>query len=66
LGVGPENDRAHLSDKFARWGTIPSIGKRPGVRPGEFAIERVWAVMAMVSRYATYSISINGRLGWNQ
>jgi hypothetical protein len=37
-----------------------------GVILGEFAVETVWAVMAMVNRYATYSISINGRLGWDQ
>jgi hypothetical protein len=37
-----------------------------GVILGEFTLETVWAVIAMVNRYATYSISINGRLGWNQ
>lgn len=37
-----------------------------GVILGEFALETVWSIMAMVNRYATYSISINGRLGWNQ
>jgi hypothetical protein len=37
-----------------------------GVILGEFTLETVWAIMAMVNRYATYSISINGRLGWNQ
>jgi hypothetical protein len=26
----------------------------------------VWSTIAMINRYATYSISINGRLGWNQ
>jgi hypothetical protein len=37
-----------------------------GVILGEFTIETVWAIWAMVNRYATYSISINGRLGWDQ
>jgi hypothetical protein len=37
-----------------------------GVILGEFTVETVWALWAMVNRYATYSISINGRLGWDQ
>jgi hypothetical protein len=37
-----------------------------GVILGEFTVEAVWAVVSMVTRMATYSISINGRLGWNQ
>lgn len=36
-----------------------------GVILGEFAVETVWSITAMVGRFATYSISINGRLGWN-
>jgi hypothetical protein len=37
-----------------------------GVILGEFAVEAVWSTVTMVTRMATYSISINGRLGWNQ
>jgi hypothetical protein len=37
-----------------------------GVILGEFTVETIWAVIAMVGRFATYSISINGRLGWQQ
>ncbi len=37
-----------------------------GVILGEFVVETLWAVMAMYTRHATYTISINGRLGWNQ
>ncbi|HEY3283697.1 MAG TPA: DUF6785 family protein [Armatimonadota bacterium] len=37
-----------------------------GIILGEFASETIWATVAMVGRYATYSISINGRLGWDQ
>lgn len=37
-----------------------------GVIMGEFATETIWAAIAIFNRYATYSISINGRLGWNQ
>jgi hypothetical protein len=37
-----------------------------GVILGEFAAEAIWATMSMLNRQATYSISINGRLGWNQ
>jgi hypothetical protein len=37
-----------------------------GVIMGEFAMETIWSTVSMVNRYATYSISINGRLGWNQ
>ena len=35
-----------------------------GVILGEFSAEAVWAIISMVYRIATYSISINGRLGW--
>jgi hypothetical protein len=31
---------------------------------GEYGGETVWSIVAMVKRIATYSISINGRLGW--
>jgi uncharacterized protein DUF6785/uncharacterized protein DUF6784 len=37
-----------------------------GVILGEFAVEGIWATVAMVTRMATYTVSINGRLGWNQ
>jgi hypothetical protein len=37
-----------------------------GVLLGEFAVETIWAVIAIVNQYATYTCSINGRLGWNQ
>jgi hypothetical protein len=37
-----------------------------GIILGEFTVETFWAIMTMVNRYATYSISINGRLGWDQ
>jgi hypothetical protein len=37
-----------------------------GVILGEFVIETIWALTAMVGRFATYSISINGRLGWDR
>jgi hypothetical protein len=37
-----------------------------GVMMGEVAAELIWSTMTMVQRYATYSISINGRLGWQQ
>ncbi|MCC6728457.1 MAG: hypothetical protein IT208_03875 [Chthonomonadales bacterium] len=37
-----------------------------GILLGEFAAEGIWGTMAMITREATYSISINGRLGWNQ
>lgn len=37
-----------------------------GIILGEYAVETIWATVAIVGRYATYSISINGRLGWNQ
>jgi hypothetical protein len=37
-----------------------------GVILGEFAAEGIWAGVAMIFRIATYSVSINGRLGWNQ
>ncbi|HSV72474.1 MAG TPA: DUF6785 family protein [Chthonomonadales bacterium] len=37
-----------------------------GIVIGEFVAEAIWASMAMVTRSATYTISINGRLGWDQ
>ena len=37
-----------------------------GVILGEFAVEGIWSTVAMINRHATYSISINGRLIWNQ
>ena len=37
-----------------------------GVILGEFAVETFWMLWTVVNRYATYTISINGRLGWNQ
>jgi hypothetical protein len=37
-----------------------------GVILGEFTVETFWSILAIIGRYATYSISINGRLGWNQ
>jgi hypothetical protein len=35
-----------------------------GIMMGEYGGETVWSIVAMVKRIATYSISINGRLGW--
>ena len=37
-----------------------------GIILAEFCAEAIWATFSMVTRTATYSISINGRLGWNQ
>ena len=37
-----------------------------GVILGEFLAEGIWGGYALIYRVATYSISINGRLGWNQ
>lgn len=38
-----------------------------GLVVGEFMAELIWAVFSMVNdRQATYSISINGKLGWDQ
>ncbi len=37
-----------------------------GVILGEFTIETLWAGIAIFTRMATYSVSINGRLIWNQ
>lgn len=37
-----------------------------GLILAEFAAEAIWASYSMYYRQATYSISINGRLGWNQ
>ena len=39
---------------------------KQGVILGEFTVELLWSSISIVGRYATYSISINGRLGWNQ
>ncbi|MBW3625114.1 MAG: alpha-L-rhamnosidase N-terminal domain-containing protein, partial [Armatimonadetes bacterium] len=40
-------------------------GNALGVMLGEYGAETIWSIAAMVMRQATYSISINGRLGWN-
>lgn len=32
----------------------------------EFCAEAIWSIYSMMTRQATYSISINGRLGWDQ
>lgn len=37
-----------------------------GVILGEFTVEAIWAAVSMIYRMATYTISINGRLLWNQ
>lgn len=37
-----------------------------GIILAEFSAEAIWAIYAMATRTATYTISINGRLGWNQ
>jgi hypothetical protein len=37
-----------------------------GIITAEFCAEAIWATYAMINHTATYSISINGRLGWNQ
>ena len=37
-----------------------------GVILAEFAVEAVWSAVAMIWRIPTYSISINGRLRWDQ
>jgi len=37
-----------------------------GIILAEFMAEAIWSTYAMVYHTATYSISINGRLGWNQ
>jgi hypothetical protein len=37
-----------------------------GIILGEFLAEGIWATYSMVTRTAAYSISINGKLGWNQ
>ncbi len=37
-----------------------------GIILAEYCAEMVWAFYAMVTRQATYSVSFNGRLGWNQ
>ncbi len=37
-----------------------------GILLGEFVAEGIWGTVAMITREATYSISINGRLGWTQ
>ena len=37
-----------------------------GIILAEFCAEAIWSTYAMATHTATYSISINGRLGWNQ
>ena len=37
-----------------------------GVMLAEYATETLWSLVAMIWRIPTYSISINGRLGWMQ
>ncbi|MBI2299384.1 MAG: hypothetical protein HYU66_10655, partial [Armatimonadetes bacterium] len=37
-----------------------------GVMLGEYAVGAFWSIVAMVWRIPTYTISINGRLGWMQ
>ena len=37
-----------------------------GIIMAEFCAETIWAVYSMATHSASYSISINGRLGWNQ
>jgi hypothetical protein len=37
-----------------------------GIITAEFCAEAIWATYSMVTHTATYSISINGRLGWDQ
>ncbi|MBM3458265.1 MAG: hypothetical protein FJX77_07010 [Armatimonadetes bacterium] len=37
-----------------------------GVILGEFTVETLWAGIAIITRMATYTVSINGRLLWNQ
>lgn len=36
-----------------------------GVILAEFVVETLWTSMAMITHHATFSVSINGRLGWN-
>ncbi len=37
-----------------------------GIITAEFMAEAIWATFSMVTKTATYSVSINGRLGWDQ
>ncbi len=37
-----------------------------GIMLAEFSAEALWSLYAMATHTATYSISINGRLGWDQ
>ncbi len=37
-----------------------------GIMLAEFCAETIWACYAMATHTATYTVSINGRLGWNQ
>ncbi len=37
-----------------------------GVMLGEYGAETIWSLVAMAFHIPTYSISINGRLGWDQ
>ena len=38
----------------------------PGILAAEFIDEAVWSTYAILHHQATYSISINGRLDWDQ
>ena len=37
-----------------------------GIITAEFLAEAIWATYSMITRQATYSVSINGRLNWQQ
>ncbi len=37
-----------------------------GIITAEFLAEAIWATYSMATKTATYSVSINGRLGWDQ
>lgn len=56
-----------------KWGVLRVYGLRGyrrlhaammGIMLAEFTAETVWSAVAMIWRVPTYSISINGRLGW--
>lgn len=58
-----------------KWGVLRIWGLRGyrklhaamiGIMLAEYAAETIWSPVAMIWRIPTYSISINGRLGWNQ
>lgn len=36
-----------------------------GIMLGEYGAESIWSIYSLITRIPTYSISINGRLGWN-